>query len=166
MNETYVECLVACKKNSLASVFKFVLYGLAIACALWAFLGWVIMFIPAIAIALVAYYVMPGFDLEYEYLYLDKEVSIDKVTAKQRRKHVLTMDCNKVEKIAPLGSHELDQYNSREHVEKDFTSGMPDAKVYVFVYLDKEKINLIKLEPNQEMINAIKMVFPRKISEY
>lgn len=166
MNDTYVEFLVPHKKNPLLPFVKFVLYGAAIACALWAFLGWIIMFAVAIVIACVAYFVIPMFDIEYEYLYLEKELSIDKVIAKERRKHVYTIDLNKVEKIAPEGSHELDSYQSREHISKDFSSGMPDAKNVIVVYEEHGQPALIKIQSNDELLKAIKTVFPRKVLEY
>ena len=166
MNETYVECLVARKKNPLTSIVKYVLYGIAIACLLMGLLGWFVLFILGIIFGLVAYFVTPMFDLEYEYLYLSKEISIDKVMAKEKRKHVMTIDLNKATTIAPSNSHSLDSYVNREHKERDFSSGEEQAKTYTMVYEDKDGIELIKFEPNEEMLAAIKTVFPRKIVEY
>lgn len=166
MNETYVECLVACKKNPVFSVLKYVLYGFAIACVLMAFLGVFALFLLAIVFAGAGYLVAPLADIEYEYLYLDKEISIDKVIAKQRRKRVMSIDLNKAEIFAPSKSHSLDSYRNRQHVEKNFSSGSEDAKTYTVVFSDKEQMQLVTIEPNEEMIRAIKMVFPRKVVEY
>ena len=165
MNETYVECLVAHKKNTLFSVLKYLLYGLAILCAIVGFLGALPLFILAIVLGVAGYYVAPLADVEYEYLYLDKEISIDKVIAKQRRKRAMGVELSKVEIIAPSNSHALDSYRNRTHTDKDFSSGYEEAKTYTMVYLDKEQVVLIKFEPNAELLKAIKMVFPRKISE-
>ena len=166
MNETYVECLVERKKSALFSVVKYVLYGFAIACVLWAFLGAIAMFLVAIVFAGAAYIIVPTFDIEYEYLYLDREISIDKVTAKSRRKRVMNIDLNKMEMFAPSTSHEFDSYNNRQHVDKDFSSGREDVKTYTIAYADNEQFTLVKFEPSEELIKAVKTVFPRKVIEY
>lgn len=166
MNDIYVECLVSRKKSPMASVLKYLLYGVAVACAAWGLLGWGIMLIPAIIFAVAAYFILPMMDIEYEYLYLEKEISIDKVISKERRKHVETIDLNKAEIIAPTNSHELDSYRSRPHTDKDYSSGEADAKSYTICTDGSNGPVLIKLELNEEMIKAIKTVFPRKIKEY
>jgi len=166
MNDIYVECLVSRKKNPIAPVLKYVVYGLAIACAAWAFLGWIVLFVPAIVLAGVGYYVLPMMDVEYEYLYLEKEISIDKVISKERRKHAETIDLNKAELIAPSNSHELDSYKARQHKDKDYSSAEENAKTYTICVDTSNGLELIKFEPNEEIIKAIKTVFPRKIKEY
>lgn len=166
MNETYVECLIKRKSNPLAPILKYLLYGLAIICAGLSFIGLSILFVPAVIIAVVAYFVLPMLDLEYEYLYLDKEISIDKVMGKEKRKHVATINLNNVETIAPANSHALDSYKSRPHTDKDFSSREEYARTYIIPCEDQGGLVLYKLEMNEEMIKAIKTVFPRKIVEY
>ena len=166
MNDTYVEQLVSRKSNPISGVLKFVIYGFAIACALMGLLGWFALFLIAIVLFLVAYFALPMLDVEYEYLYLSKEITVDKIIAKQRRKRAMVIDLNKAELIAPESSHELDSYKNRPHVDKDFSSKMPEAKSYVLAYEDGENLSLIKLDLNDEMLSAIRTVFPRKIKEY
>ena len=166
MNDTYVEVMVARKKSPMVDVGRILLYGLAIACLLLGVLGNGVFFIGAAAFAAVAYFVIPMFDLEYEYLYIDKEISIDKIMSKEKRRHVLTLDLNGMEVIAPARSHELDSYRARNLKMYDFTSKEEDAKVYTIVCAkDKEGTVLVNIEPNEEMLRAIRNVFPRKILE-
>ena len=42
-------------------------------------------------------------DIEYEYLYLDKEITIDKIMAKTRRKRVLSISVDKIEILSASG---------------------------------------------------------------
>ncbi|MCR5673494.1 MAG: DUF6106 family protein, partial [Lachnospiraceae bacterium] len=100
MNDTYVEVMVARKKNPMVDVGKVLLYILAVLCLIMGILGSAVFFIGAAAFAAVAYFVIPMFDLEYEYLYIDKEISIDKIMSKEKRKHVLTLDLNGMEVMA------------------------------------------------------------------
>ena len=166
MNDTYVEVMVDRKTSPLLGAFRIILYALAIVCFMMAIVGSGVFFVGAIAFAVVAYFVLPNFDLEYEYLYIDKEISIDKIMAKEKRKHVQTIDLNKMEVIAPVKSHELDQYKARGLKTYDFTSGNEDARVYTVVYENGGAGTvMVNIEPNEEMLRAIKNVFPRKVLE-
>ena len=167
MNDTYVEVMVDRKTSPLLGVARIVLYALAIVCFMLALIGSALFFVGAIAFALVAYFVLPNFDLEYEYLYVDKEISIDKIMAKEKRKHVMTIDLNNMEVIAPVNSHELDQYKARNLKTYDFTSLEEDAKVYSVVFSGGSNGTAIaNIEPNEEMLHAIKNVFPRKVLDF
>ncbi len=166
MNDTYVEVMVARKNIPLLDVGKVLLYILAVLCLIMGILTSAVFFIGAAAFAAVAYFVIPMFDLEYEYLYIDKEVSIDKIMSKEKRKHVLTLDLNGMEVMAPVRSHELDSYRARNLKTYDFTSNTEDAKVYAIACANgNEGTVLVNIEPNEEMLRAIKNVFPRKVME-
>ena len=166
MNDSYVECLVKRKANPLNVVIKAVIYAATATCAIFALMGIVVMFVPVIGLGLLIYFWMPNLDLEFEYLYLDKEISIDKVMNKQKRKRVSTLDLNKMEFIAPENSHELDSYKSRNPKMKDYSSNDPEIKKHILVYNGDAGVELIKIEPNGEMLKAIKTVFPRKVREF
>ena len=165
MNDTYVEVMVARKKNPLLGVARYILYALAIICFIMSF-GSGLFLIGTVVFAAVAYFFLPRLDIEYEYLYLDKEISIDKIMSKEKRKHVYTVDLNKMEIIAPANSHELDSHKARGAKVYDFTSGCEDARVYSIVYASGgEGVVLVNFEPNEEMLRAIRTVFPRKVLE-
>lgn len=166
MNDTYVECLIKKKPNPLNVLIKAVIYAATATCAILALSGLLIMFVPTIGLGLLIYFWMPNLDLEYEYLYLDKEISIDKVMNKQKRKRVATLDLNKMELMAPENSHELDSYKNRNPKIKDYSSKEPEAKRYILVYNGNAGVELHCIEPNAEMLKCIKSVFPRKIREY
>lgn len=167
MNDTYVECLVPCKRNPLAGVLKVILYAIA---AGFAFAGLFVKtwaFIPAVVFVVLAYLLIPMLDIEYEYLYLDKEISIDKIISKEKRKHVVTIDLNNMEVLAPINSHELDYYNNSKNIEKkDYTSKEEDRKFYAIVYTDKSVQKMAMIEPNEALLHAVKTVFPRKVLDF
>lgn len=166
MNDSYVECLVKRKPNPLNILIKGVIYAATVTCAILALSGLVVMFVPVIGLGLLIYFWMPNLDLEFEYLYLDKEISIDKVMNKQKRKRVVTLDLNKMEFIAPETSHELDSYKSRNLKIKDFSSKDPEVKKQILVYNGTSGTELYCIEPNGELLKCIKTVFPRKIREF
>ncbi len=167
MNDTYVEVMVDRKTSPLLGVARIVLYALAIICFMLGLVGSGLFFVGAIAFALVAYFVLPNFDLEYEYLYIDKEISIDKIMSKEKSKHVMSVDLNNMEVIAPVNSHELDQYRARGLKTYDFTSNTEGARVYSVVCTNgNEGTVMVNIEPNEEMLHAIKNVFPRKVLDF
>lgn len=165
MNDTYVEVMVKKKDSPLLGIGRILVWGIAIACLLVGLISKLFL-IPAVILGVVAYFVFPMLDIEYEYLYLDKEISIDKVMSKERRKHVCTLDLSKMEVMAPDNSHELDSYKARNLSVKDYSSRTEDAKPYMVVYNGDAGLELIKIEPNAAMLKAIKTVFPRKVVEY
>ena len=166
MNDTYVEVLVPRKKNPLVGVGRILMYVLAVVCFLLTFARGVF-FVGVIAFACLAYFVFPRFDIEYEYLYLDKELSIDKIMSKEKRAKVMDIDLEKMEIMAKANSHELDSYRARGLKEHDFTSGEDGAMVYTIVFESgRDGTVLVNIEPGEEMLRAIKNVFPRKVSDY
>ena len=158
--------MVAKKSSPAKGILKYLIYILAVVSALITLMGYIVFIVPLIAFGMLAYFVVPGFDLEYEYLYLDREISIDKIMSKQKRKKVRTIELNKMEKMCPINSHELDQYKSKNVKVSDYSSGEEGAKVWVIVYTGSEGEELIGFEPNDEMIKAVRSIYPRKVIDY
>ncbi len=161
MSETYVECLVKKKSNPAKGFLRILTIMLSVAFFLLGFL-----FAPALIVglvmAVVAYFVYMNAELEYEYLYLDKELTVDKVMAKTKRKRVAQYDLNRMEIFAPMNSYHLDNFKNRTAKTVDYSSGeakQPEVR-YVMYYDSGERI---VLEPNQEMVKAIKNIAPRKV---
>lgn len=164
VSETYVECLVAKKPSFLMRLLKTLLIMFA---ACFFLLGMIsTLSIAGLIIAIVlgvgAYFAHMNADIEYEYLYLDKEISIDKVMAKSKRKRMVSYDIERMEILAPVKSYRLDAYKNRTMKTVDYSSGVegePDKR-YMMVYEGNTKIFM---EPSAEMIKAIQMVAPRKV---
>ena len=78
MSETYVECLVARKPSVILSFLKILLIMLTV---VFLMVGGV--FLPGLVVAIItgvgAYFATMNANIEYEYLYLDREISVDKV---------------------------------------------------------------------------------------
>ena len=159
VSETYVECLVA-RKSSFAVRFLKTLLIMLTVCFVLIRMVFVPGFLIAIATGVGAYFAYMNADLEYEYLYLDKEINIDKVMAKSRRKRIATYDIQRMEVFAPVKSYHLDAFKNREMKSVDYSSRMDDNKKYMMVYEGNLKIFL---EPSPEMVKAIQMVAPRKV---
>lgn len=163
MSDAYVECLVKAKTSLLGKFLKYFLIVLAVFFGLLMFMTMNgLLFLLAIAAGVGVYFVNLFTDLEYEYLYLDKELTIDKVMAKTKRKRVAVYQLDRVEILAPIKSYHLDNYRNRTGKEKDYSIGFeeqPDRR-YLMFYEGGEKLIL---SPSPEMIKVMKNVAPRKI---
>lgn len=165
MSDTYVECLVKAKTKALAKFGKVLLITLTVIFILAILVLPPLMlfaFIGAVITGVGAYFLNLFTDLEYEYLYLDKELVVDKVMAKSKRKRVATYQLDRIEILAPVKSYHLDNYKNRNAKEKDYSIGevlQPDRR-YAMYYEGGEKI---LLSPSEELIKVMKNVAPRKI---
>lgn len=162
MNETYVECLVA---KGVPTWAQFVRILLVLLTAGFGFLG-LIGFLLALPIALVlgvaTWFVYMHTDTEYEYLYLDKEIKVDKILNKSKRKRAAVYDLERMEVFAPVNSYHLDNYKNRQVKVVDYSSGkekQPEAR-YAFFYDGGQKIIL---EPSPAFVKAVQNIAPRKV---
>ncbi len=163
MSDAYVECLVKAKSPWWGGFLKVVLIVLTVLLGIVMFLTMnVILLVVAVVTGLGAYFINLITDLEYEYLYLDKELTIDKVMAKTKRKRVAVYQLDRVEILAPIKSYHLDNYKNRNTKSKDYSIGyeeQPDLR-YVMFYEGGEKLIL---SPSPEMIKVMRNVAPRKV---
>lgn len=163
MGDTYVECLVARKSSLLFNFLKILLIMLT---AVFLFFGIVFGIaaglIIGIAAGVGAYFAAMNSSIEYEYLYLEKEISVDKVMAKSRRKKAGTYSVEKMEIFAPLNSHRLDSYKNRNTKTLDFSSGIAAQPERRYMMVCNGGLNVI-LEPNEAMIKAVQSAAPRKV---
>ncbi len=161
MSESYVECLVARKSSVPLTFLKMLLIMLTV---VFVIIG--VGFIPCLLAAIVtgvgAYFAYMNADIEYEYLYLDKEVSVDKVMAKSKRKKAGNYSIEQMEIMAPLNSHRLDSYKNRNTKTLDYSSGIANQPERRYMMVCNGDVKVI-FEPNEAMIRAIQSVAPRKV---
>lgn len=158
MSDVYVECLVQAKKSGSAKIFQVILIVLTVIFGIAA-----IIFMPTIILAVItgvaAYFVGMSSEVEYEYLYVDKELSVDKIQQRSKRKNVATYTIERMEVFAPVGSHHLDNFKNRTVKEVDY-SGADSEKDYCMYYEGGLKVIL---SPGEDMVKALKNVAPRKV---
>ena len=164
MNEVYYEVMVAKKSSALMKALRISSMGMCAVCVMATLIGmlWALLF--AIIFGVAAYLLKVFNYVEYEYLYIDKELQIDRILAQNSRKRMETLDLNELEVLAPIRSHELDSYRNRNVKTKDYSSGTEEnnASKYMLVVNDKQII----FEPTEEMVKTIKMFAPRKVFTY
>ena len=161
MNEFYMEQLVprktATKQNTITKIICLVLTMVFIALSFIIGLS----LIPAIILIIVDIILMKNSNIEYEYLYLNGDLDIDKVIAKQRRKHAISVSMENVEIIAPKNSGEVRTYQKVKTL--DFSSGIDSPAVYKMVLTKNNDKMAILFEPNKALLDGMRMIAPRKV---
>lgn len=163
MLDNMVECMVKGKPNTAAKIGKVLLIVLTIATMFFSMMSGVMwLFFVGLVAAAGAYYVSLYTDVEYEYLYLDKEITVDKIYNASRRKRVAVYSLDKMEIFCPIKSYHLDNFGRREGKVTDYSIGYedkPDLR-YIMYY---EGNQIVYFSPNEEMVKVMKNVAPRKV---
>ena len=109
MSDYYTEQLIK-KQTTMKDVFlKALLVSLSIVSVLIVFLFPLGIIIPVAVIAATVILIR-RLDVEYEYLYVNGDLDIDKIMHKAKRKRVFSMNVNDLEVLAPIDAIELRQY--------------------------------------------------------
>lgn len=106
-------------------------------------------------------YLFKGMDLEYEYLFVNGDLDIDKVMAKSKRKRIFSTNVEELELLAPSGSSELRLIQVQKTY--NYSTLVPGNKTYELVVTQKgQKVKVI-FEPNETILNGFKAFAPRKV---
>lgn len=101
--------------------------------------------------------------VEYEYSYMDKELTIDRIYNQSNRKTVEVLDLNKMDILAKDNSRHLDSYKNRPVKEKDYSAKTEDSEelsTYIVYYEGRFKY---RFSFNEDMFNFIRMSMPHKV---
>ena len=102
--------------------------------------------------------------MEYEYLYVNGELDIDTIYGRVKRKKTASFDLNDLQAAAWEKSHSLDSYRSNPGIQKmDFTSKRRDSARFILVFQKEGKNLWVAIEPDEVMINDMKLKAPRKV---
>lgn len=165
MSDLYSEWLVKRKTPAYTFAVKLLIFAAMMIALSFAILTLnVVIFIAAIAIGVGFYFYSTSVNLEFEYIYVNGELDVDKIMNQARRKRALTFDMNHLEIIAPESSHHLDSYANKTCKTFDFSSGDKDAEGrYVLYGTVKNEMIKVILEPNDRILNDMRMSSPRKV---
>ncbi|MBE5880937.1 MAG: hypothetical protein E7289_01310 [Lachnospiraceae bacterium] len=165
MTDNYVELLVKRKTSPMLKALRFACMVMGVLQLVLAALSAAPFFIVTGILFLAVAYVVGYFgNIEYEYLYVDRQLTIDKIHNQRKRKKVAEYQLDKdMEVLAPYGSAHLDYFNDKVARTRNYTSGKTDADQYVMVVHVEEELEMIRLDMNEEMLKQISMVSPRKV---
>lgn len=160
MSDFYTEQLVK-KQATMKDVFiKAFLVALAIVSVFVVLMFPVAIIVPVVVITAVVFLIR-RLNVEYEYLYVNGDLDIDKIMNKAKRKRVFSANISSMELLAPEGADALNQFRNAKVL--DFSSGMADAKRYIFVVAENGQVTKMIFEPNEEIVEGIFLMAPRKV---
>lgn len=102
---------------------------------------------------------------EYEYLYVQGTLEIDRVRFQSRRKNMAVINMPEVLTVAPKDSQKALAYDHGQMSVMHFESKDPQAQTFVLIARMKGKDKQVKIiwEPNQKLLEAMKSSIPDRI---
>ena len=163
MSEAYKELLVRNKVRASGIAVR-VLFIAVISVLVVVGLVYSWLWMIAVIVGIGAYFAFIYTAVEFEYLILGREISVDKIFGQTKRKRAETFDIDKLEILAPATSHELDSYRNRPSRKTDYSAGhdLDDLKLYVMYYEGRR----VLLNLDEEAVKMIKSMAPRKVFDY
>ena len=115
------------------------------------------------AAAAAAYFVFRNSEVEFEYLYVTNQLTIDRIYGKTKRKKAWEGSMDEIQIVAPTGSTEAKDHETNNMKVLDFSSHMPDAKTFTLISQSGSNSTKIIFEPNDKLLHCMKMTAPRKV---
>ncbi len=161
MLDVSIEQILKVKQPSIAKVFKVVMI---ILCALSLFFVIYAIGILTTAILVVLTVILfRYYDAEYEYIFVDKYMDVDRIMARSSRRRLNSYDFAKMEIMAYPGHDKLQTYERMNCKTYNYASGYhPEKEYVVFINHNSEMVRLI-IEPKDEIIEAICKIDRRKV---
>ena len=163
MGDIFIEQLV--KKKS-SSSDKAPVYVVSLLAAILFFFGLffnLIIAIPGIGLGVLAYFLYRNTEIEFEYCLVNSQLDIDKITAKSRRKHLITLELKEAELIVPKDSDRIRRYANPNVRELDFSTHSERATFAIIITDEKKQLTRVYFDPENKMMNAIYKMMPSKV---
>lgn len=105
-------------------------------------------------------YIVWGYtSIEYEYSFLNGELSVDKIMGQRKRKTIACYDIKNAEIIAPSMSDEVvSKINNT--ITKDYSTRCRNANIYSMIVNDSDGRKQVVFEPNEKILDAMYHVRP------
>jgi len=159
--DSYVECLVKRKTSTVLNVLKVIMVGIMLVSVLLSSLN-VLFLLLSLLMLVGIYFVSLYSKTEYEYLYVEKEITVDKIMNQSKRKQAEKFDLNEMEIFAPINSWRINPDAHSDWKVTDYSTGeikKPDRR-YVMIFAGKRKVIF---EPSEEFVKVMKDEMPRKV---
>lgn len=158
MNDMCVELLVKKPDLKAVSVLHNIMIGLGVVLFLTGLFSRFLITLSGLLLCGGAWLLMQNANIEYEYLYLDKELSVDKIKNQSSRKKVALYRLETLAVMAPKGSDRLSPYQNLK--VRDFSSETKEGNAFELVVEGEKGKERIIIDTNEELVKAMKMAAP------
>ena len=165
MNEMYAEWLVKRKTPGymmLVKVLMVLLCVVAFFIAMSPLLG-IFGILVLLAAGVGAYFVFRNSEVEFEYLYVTNQLTIDRIYGRMKRKKAWEGSMDEIQIVAPTDSTEARDHETSNMKLLDFSSHAPESKTYTLISQAGGNTTKIIFEPNDKLLHCMKMTAPRKV---
>ncbi len=160
MSDIYTEQLLKKQSSSKDNRIKFILIVLTLGVVVMT-LGNPLWLLGIFIMIGVDVWVFRSLNVEYEYLYINGNLDIDKIMSKSRRKKVFEMEINDLDVMALRGEAELKMYQGLK--AQDYSSGNTNSRQYEMIVIQNGEKKRIIFEPNDVIVDGMRMLAPRKV---
>ena len=157
MSDYYTEQLVKKQAGMKDIVIKAALVAVTIVSVLIVFLFPFGIILPVLAVILDVL-MFRRLNVEYEYLFVNGDLDIDKIMNKAKRKRMFSANVNDLEILAPADSIEVQKAKTY-----NYSSGSGQAALYALVVSERGEQKKIIFEPNDTIVEGFYMMAPRKV---
>jgi len=160
MKDTFCEQLIKRKTSSKQTFLKYAAIAFSFGIVVFVFLhsrGSIgLTLAAAVALGFANYYLAMFTSKEYEYTFTSGELDIDCIYSKSSRRRKLTCDVKEAFVLAHSQSREAAGEVANAQMTLDFGSGEISDKTWYLVISHESKRTKVILEPNDEMLAALK----------
>ena len=125
MSDLYTEVLVKKQQTGKDKVIKGVLIFFTVLFAAAGIMMNPLILLLALVLGIVDYIFIPKLSVEFEYLYVNGELDIDRIYSQSRRKRAASYELSNMEILAPYQSHQLDSYKKNQSIKLWFLVEVP-----------------------------------------
>lgn len=159
MDEVFVEQILKRRitiSGILLRVLSIFIVLIAIMSVMWLqMLG----FTLTVLLAYAAYLVWSYTSIEYEYSFLNGELTVDKIMGQRKRKFVVSYDMKEAEIVAPVMSEAVIRASMNTTVA-DYSSGNKNGNIYAMIVNNANGKIKVLFEPNEKVLEAMHHVKP------
>lgn len=118
-----------------------------------------------ILVLYLAYTVWSYTNVEFEYSFVNTELSVDKILGQRKRKHVDDIDIKQAEIIAPANSSEITGRTNEIKV-LDYSTGYKSDDLYAMIATTDKGLAKILFNADEKIIDAMRHVRPSIVKKY
>lgn len=158
------EQLIVIKKNIKQKIaFIFLITCLCISGLLISLLFFPIGILLGVGIIYLGIYLSMNSFYEYEYIFTNGELDIDKIIAKRKRKRLVTVE---VKSLSDFGKYENMKNNNPEATIIHAHDGCAENTYYADFKSQKYGSTRLLFSPNERLLNNIKIYIPRNLRNF
>ncbi|WP_302630091.1 DUF6106 family protein [uncultured Eubacterium sp.] len=159
MDEVFVEQIVKRRISISGILLRMLFIFLTLAGLMSMMILGMLGFTIAILLGYATYLVWAYTSVEYEYSFLNGELSVDKIIGQRKRKSIANYDIKEAEIVAPLVSDAVVRASGNAII-KDYSTRINNNDVYAMIINNSNGKFKVVFEPNEKVLEAMYHVRP------